>query len=192
MNGWTLRHSRVSLRALALLFATLLAMAMLAVSNAPKAQAIPSSDCDFSRSHFNHNWTTNFGGAIGRQSYRSYGDLYFWDRCDHGWISGTVAIFGRNIDNEEGSFTQRFQYRPDDQSNYRSTDITFTKYHEEGGWSYWSVETNHYIDFSGQDGFVRNYKFGIRVIFDEDVRAQKLVTGSHRGGDWTEDFGNGF
>jgi hypothetical protein len=192
MNGWALRHRRVSLRTLALAFAALLALAMLAVGNAPKANAIPSPDCSFSRSHFNHGWSTNFGGQIGVQTYRTYGDFYFWDHCDHGWISGTVAIFGRNLDNEDGTWQTRFQYRPDDSGAYRSTDLFFTKYHEEGGWTYYYVDTQHFINFSGDDGFVRNYRVGLRVIFDQDIRAQKLVQGNRGGGNWDTDFGNGF
>lgn len=191
MHGWVMRY-RTSMRVFALMFAALLAMAALAVSTAPKAHALPSPDCQFSRSHFNQGWSTNFGPGIGVLTYRTYGDLYFWDRCESGWISGTVAIFGDNLDNEKGTWQTRFQYRRNNDDGYRSTDIFFSPYHSEGGWTYYTVNTRHFIDFSGEEGFARSYKVPLRVIFDDEIRAQKREICNRSGQGWNCHGENGF
>jgi hypothetical protein len=152
-----------------------------AKSNARAGYVDPG--CTRTQITFNDGFTTYWlAEGKGLVGFRIYANLDVYDLCDHGGISGVIAVYDANIKAKGGKLYILRNY-----VSYNRSGISGWQndnpWYENAGWTYYYVETDGNIGMT-RSTYFDYIKVSAYVVFDNVPGAPRRETCSRSGNGW--------
>ncbi len=155
-----------SRRSLAVIAAMLAMVFAVQLSSASPASASIDSNCARtsirSENQFGTYWTAS---GVGYVPWRLYMNVAVYDRCNHGGISGTIAISDSAIKAKGGSYRVGFYYTTPWSRGWTYQALVLYPSYSASGWQYYTINTEDNIGLT-RTGRIANVKMSSYLVFN--------------------------